>query len=296
ALNQLVDLNHTASFIRRNEASRLMNFGDKEPSHLPSLNALRVLKSKSIKKEQEHDDSILSLSILKNDIPYSTIIRDIGYDRFFVHYWSTVQMNAYRKYAKQSKTPLISIDATGGLVRKPSISRSSYAHMLSERHDNNSISHWLMQWTRDGAPSPKIVVTDQSIALMSACVRSFTQYSNLTTYLEVCYSLVLTPGKANKCDVAKTYLKNRIANDEFMLDDIIQENYPENIDKHVETIEDEIPNHCHSGYKSQMFKVDIKLILSPSPRDTDATAKLSQVRSFLDITVNAGLNITIAAP
>jgi len=40
-----------------------------------------------------------------------------------------------------------------------------------------------------------------------------------------------------------------------MLDDIIQENYPEHIDKHVETIEDEIQNHCHSGYKSQMFKV-----------------------------------------
>jgi len=170
-----------------------------------------------------------------------------------------------------------------------------------------------MQWTRDGAPSPKIVVTDQSITLMFACVRSFTQYSNLTTYLEVCSSLVLTPGKysipncfirndiahimklitswnefkgltyrinffylraigliifrtnfndakkllellliislnetdvsnivtskANKFDVAKTYLKNRIANDAFMLDDIIQENYPEHIDKNVKTID-----------------------------------------------------------
>lgn len=80
---------------------------------------MRVLKFKSIKKEQEHDDPILSLSILKNEIPYSTIIRDIGYDRFFVHYWSAIQMNAHRKYAKQSKTPLISIDATGGVVRKP---------------------------------------------------------------------------------------------------------------------------------------------------------------------------------
>jgi len=65
----------------------------------------------------------------------------------------------------------------------------------------------------------------------------------------------IVTGKANKCDVAKTYLKNRIANDEFMSDDIIQENYPEHIDKHVETIEDEIQDHCHSGYKSQMFKV-----------------------------------------
>lgn len=104
------------SFIRRNEVSRLTNSGDFELSHLPILNVLRVLKSKSIKKSQEHNDPILSLSILKNNIPYSTIIRDIGYDRFFIHYWSTLQINAYRQYVKKSKTPLINIDVTGGVV------------------------------------------------------------------------------------------------------------------------------------------------------------------------------------
>lgn len=100
ALQQLIDMNLSAYFIRRNEVSRLMNPGDVEPSHLPTLNALRVLKSKYIKKSQEHNDPILCLSILKNNMPYSTIIRDIGYDRFFIHYWSTLQINAYRQYVK----------------------------------------------------------------------------------------------------------------------------------------------------------------------------------------------------
>lgn len=38
------------------------------------------------------------------------------------------------------------------------------AHMLSERHDTNSIAHWLQAWVKDGAPFPKIIVTDQSLA------------------------------------------------------------------------------------------------------------------------------------
>jgi len=47
--------------------------------------------------------------------------------------------------------------------------------MLSERHDNNSIYYWLIEWIRDGAPCPKQVVTDMSLALMVAVVRAFTQ-------------------------------------------------------------------------------------------------------------------------
>jgi hypothetical protein len=59
------------------------------------------------------------------------------------------------------------------------------AHMLSEQHDN-SISHWL----RDVGQVPKIVITDQSIALMSAVVRAFTRYTSLNVYLQVCASII----------------------------------------------------------------------------------------------------------
>jgi len=62
----------------------------------------------------------------------------------------------------------------------------SIAHMLSERHDSNSIGYWLGEWKKSGVPSPKIIVTDQSLALMMGIVKTFTQFSTLNKYLEVC--------------------------------------------------------------------------------------------------------------
>lgn len=105
AINHLIDRNTSASFIRRDKASRLMNFGDQEPSNLPTLNALRILKCRTLKNNQDHEDPILGLAILKGSLPYSVIIRNIGYDQFFVHYWSTVQINGYRQYFKNTTVP-----------------------------------------------------------------------------------------------------------------------------------------------------------------------------------------------
>jgi hypothetical protein len=80
--------NISATFYRRCEASDLMGASDPEPSHLPSLNSLRVAKSLYLKQKPLHDDPIIiALSIMKNQSA-TNIIRDIGYDRFFVHYWS----------------------------------------------------------------------------------------------------------------------------------------------------------------------------------------------------------------
>jgi len=74
-------------------------------------------------------------------------------------------------------------------------SQFAVAHMISERHDNNSISHWLTEWIRSGLTTPKVVVLDQSLALMIAVVRTFTQYSSLGKYINVCSSLILNePG------------------------------------------------------------------------------------------------------
>lgn len=79
--------------------------------------------------------------------------------------------------------------------------------MLSERHDNNSIYYWLIEWIRDGAPCPKQVVTDMSLALMVAVVRAFTQYNNLKNYISACFKLLKydeedLPTCFVRCDVA----------------------------------------------------------------------------------------------
>lgn len=107
----------------------------------------------------------MSLAQLKGSAPFNQIIHDIGYDHFFLHYWTATEINTYRLYSKQNKFPRISIDATGGIVNKLNLisgretspiflyeigvmdytneCQFTAAHMLSERHDSNSICHWL---------------------------------------------------------------------------------------------------------------------------------------------------------
>jgi hypothetical protein len=180
-----------------------MDYGDSIPSHIPSLNALRLIKYKTLKKHQMHENPVISISLLKATPPYNNIIKDIGCDRFFMHYWTTSEVNNYRVYAKQTSVPTISIDTTGSVVKKMLLfsGRQTHniflyeigvydrkhqnqfcaAHMLSEKHDNNSISYWLTEWLRDVKSPPLLVVTDQSLALMHAVTN--TQFSNLDAYI-----------------------------------------------------------------------------------------------------------------
>ncbi|CAI6371955.1 unnamed protein product [Macrosiphum euphorbiae] len=166
-------------------------------------------KANKINRIHEHPTA---LSLLKSSLPYNNMIRDIGYDRLFLHYWSSTEINSYRLYAKNHKLPTISIDATGGLVQKPTLisgrqtsntflyqigvrdTKNKYqfsvGHMLSERHDNNSIAYWLTEWLRNDISPPKVIVTDQSLALMIAAVKTFIQYSNLIKYISICSSLI----------------------------------------------------------------------------------------------------------
>jgi len=186
-----------------------MELGESNPSHLPHQN----------KKKQLHNDPVMALSLMKSFAPYNKIINDIGYDRFFVHYWTLAELDMYRMYTKINETSIIIIDATGGIVSKCKFisgretssifiyqigvmdkiqSQLKVAHMLSERHDNNSISHWLSEWIRNKITLPKIVVTNQSKELMIAVIKTFTQYSNLSKYLCVCSSLLLNETKEVK--------------------------------------------------------------------------------------------------
>jgi len=166
---------------------------------------------------------------MKNINPYINIIKDIGYDRFFVHYWSATELNVYRKYVKYNKCPTICIDATGSLVKKPLLlsnrntkhillyeiaihdkqlaSQYSVSHTLSEKHDNNSIRHWLEEWIRDGAPKPKQVVTDMSLALMAAVVKALTQFNTILSYIEGCFNCLCK----NDLDLPQCFVRSDVA-------------------------------------------------------------------------------------
>ena len=209
----MVDEKSSAICVQSQEAARMMECGDPEPSTIPSLNALRLIKSRTKQSSHLDSDPIISVIKMKGNAPFSLIFRDIGYDPFFLHYWSAAQENAYRIYTRQTPVLRVSIDATGGVVRpihlvsgrrtraiffyeiavRDSVKEIQFpvAHMLSERHNNLAIAFFLLSWMReDKIKPPKICVTDQSRALMMACVRAFTQYETLDDYLSVCSSLI----------------------------------------------------------------------------------------------------------
>lgn len=100
---------------------------------------------------------------MKYNGEHSTSIHDIGFDNFFIHIWSNLQLKIYKEICIKNKVPTISFDATGGRCKK--IKRIGQNHsgpiylnegimkiknqsftalsMLSEQHDNISISLWL---------------------------------------------------------------------------------------------------------------------------------------------------------
>lgn len=127
------------------------------------------------------------------------------------------EINSYRLNAKNTDVQRISIDATGGVVRRPTLisgrqtsniflyqigvrdpktsCQFAVGHMLSEKHGHNTISYWLSEWLRNKIPSPKIIITDQSLALMMAVTKIFTQYSYFTKYISVYSSFIpIEPG------------------------------------------------------------------------------------------------------
>lgn len=229
-LESMIRDKKTASAVRTKEASRIMDHGDAEPSHLPSLNSLRVAKSKAVISELAHDDAVTSLHIAKFTTPYQASIHNIGLNKFFVHYWSPNQINVYRQYHKLSDNPTLAIDATGGLVRKlrqPFGNKSGHlflyqtvavgdennlqfpvCQMISESHNNVAIDCWLQEWLRSGGIIPKTVVCDRSVALLSGIVKAFTQYKSLDEYGSACYnalfqgSAISLPNCYVRCDVA----------------------------------------------------------------------------------------------
>jgi len=86
-------------------------------------------------------------------------------------------------------------------------SQYSVSHMLSEKHDKNSIHHWLEEWSRDGALKPKQVVTDMPSALMVAVVKAFTQINTILSYIEKLFNCLCK----NALDLPQCFIRSDVA-------------------------------------------------------------------------------------
>ncbi|KAF0735678.1 Uncharacterized protein FWK35_00026844, partial [Aphis craccivora] len=67
---------------------------------------------------------------------------------------------------------------------------SSIAHMISEKHDTETIRQWLTRWKIDIGSQIQEFTSVQSLALMAAAVISFTQFSSIQRYIEECFKIL----------------------------------------------------------------------------------------------------------
>jgi len=149
---------------------------------------------------------------MKMENEYINVIHDIGYDPFYVYYHCAEQIHIYRGYCNSTQIPKLIIDATGSVVKKfckfgGNKTNSLYLYealvydstkkvnftvtnMVSEKHNNLCISKWLLNWINSDVKKPKETVCDNSLALLSAVVQSFTQYTSLQVYIRICSDLL----------------------------------------------------------------------------------------------------------
>lgn len=119
-------------------------------------------------------------------------------------------MHVYKSLIR-NKYSTVCLDATGSVVRKLVTPNGSSGHifldqglltglnsssvpvvqMLWEKHDVYAITQWLTEWTRAGAPVPKQVGSDFSLAILGAVVKAFTPLPDLNTYINECFSVLL---------------------------------------------------------------------------------------------------------
>jgi len=175
---------------------------------------------------------------MKTTNEFKSVINDIGLDQWILDQWILPSLSywrpdsLYKNYARQSKYLQIILDATSSVVsnfKKYDMEKTKYiflyealvydeenersltvSNMLSERHSNVAIFNWLANWKNCDIPLPKITVCDQSLALLSAVVQCFTQYSSLQDYINVCANLIVNNLPANQHWIPRCFIRTDI--------------------------------------------------------------------------------------
>lgn len=66
--------------------------GDNISAQISNLSSLQIAKSEAIAATRLHSDPVIAINMMKYNSAYSSTIHDIGYDRFFIHFWSNKQL------------------------------------------------------------------------------------------------------------------------------------------------------------------------------------------------------------
>lgn len=210
--SHLLDGKQDASTWRTNKAKCLMDNGDPIPPTLYNATVLRKAKQQEMDRrlELKHCDPILNLNVAKYE-SFAGIIGNIGLDPFFCMYWTEEQKIFYKTVMNRNHSSFLTIDATGSFAKKLKlVNKEKSPHiylyqcvlvtettstpvfqMVSTKQDASMIVYFLIAILADGAPLPRMVVTDFSKALLMAVSKAFANCADTCSYVQTLYDIVI---------------------------------------------------------------------------------------------------------
>lgn len=216
----------TPGVVQSKIAHELKNRNDGPCPIVPKRTTLKQMKYRENKNQRTLRDESATLSICKmsEEPAYIGCIDAVGAKPFFVYY-STPSQKARTKALSKKNTTKLSIDATGCCAQLPAESETSertgkkkrcfyYAmtmhgqkgstsayQMLSQSHTSQKISEWLTTWKiyHHANKSPRVVIVDESAALLSAVAQTFACKKSMNGYLSQCLEHLENGGEAPEC-------------------------------------------------------------------------------------------------
>ena len=180
-----------------------MNVSDPIPALLSNSGVYQTARKEAIDEELNLKNypgrPIESLHAIMDNRPE---LKMISTTPFIVMYWTDQQIKFWNEVYKLPGIET-SIDASGSFAKKVNIIEDNFssdiflyvivvrfdgkiypvAQMLSDSHNTNTITDFLIRCKEDGAPIPKVIVNDCSLALLNAVALA---------YNDCCYNQYLT--------------------------------------------------------------------------------------------------------
>lgn len=203
----LIERKIDAITFRRQEAKRLKDFDDIELSIIPNAAVLRKAKEQRLLERHglSYANPILNLLQSSKQGKHSAI-HNIGLLDFFCIYWNLEQQLLYRARNKKNSIGFMTIDATGGVIKRYSnceppifLYQCMYVdndesipvfQMVSADHKSMHIAYFLRKIIAKGNKAPRMVVCNFGWAILIAIAEIFAKCIDLRHYLKKCFNIL----------------------------------------------------------------------------------------------------------
>lgn len=182
-----------------------------ESRDIPSESALKSIRHKVLNNSMLDQNCINALRKMKYLPQFEGAIKEISTDPLRVIFWTRYQEMWYKNYA-ENEIPNISVDATGSIVTSANllsalgldhiklphiflyliVAKTSegvsvpVGQFLSADQRSIAISYFFQSWQLAFKKLPRVIVLDDSAALLKSCVISFTSCQSSKDYVHNC--------------------------------------------------------------------------------------------------------------